>query len=79
MHCLIDDGTIVAAHSNSSEHGKGMGIKAHDGMIAFLCHRCHFEIDQGNLLDREARRELWFRAMARTYMALWDQGLIKVA
>lgn len=79
MHCGAEDGTVVAAHSNASEHGKGLGIKAHDGMIAFLCHRCHFELDQGNTLERAAKRELFMRALARTYMRLWDLGLIKVA
>jgi hypothetical protein len=30
-------GTTVAAHSNLVEHGKGIGIKAPDCLIAWLC------------------------------------------
>lgn len=47
QYCGADDGTTVAAHSNQQRHGKGMGIKAHDCFVAYLCFRCHSWIDQG--------------------------------
>jgi hypothetical protein len=47
MFCGNDDGTIVAAHSNQSRHGKGLGLKAHDCFVAFLCAHCHHWLDQG--------------------------------
>lgn len=76
--CRCEDGTIVAAHSNLLEHGKGKGIKAHDGMSAWLCHRCHAEYDQGKLMDREQRRDFILTAICRTYMRMWDAEMIEV-
>lgn len=76
--CNAQDGTIVAAHSNLIEHGKGMGSKAHDGMAAWLCHRCHSQLDQGGALTKAERTEYTLRAICRTYIQLWNQGLIEV-
>ena len=76
--CDSQDGTIVAAHSNLYEHGKGKGLKAHDGMHAWLCHRCHFELDQGKNMSKEERRVYTLEAICRTYMKMWTQELIEV-
>ena len=59
-------GTTVSAHSNYSEHGKGMGKKAEDCYIAFLCYQCHMEIDQG-AESYDAKKERWYKGMAKTY------------
>lgn len=77
--CNAQDGTIVAAHSNLMEHGKGMGAKAHDGMMAWLCNCCHSELDQGTRLSKSERREYILTAICRTYKEMWDQQLIEVA
>lgn len=66
QHCGIQDGTVCAAHSNESRHGKGMGQKASDSCIAALCHRCHGLLDQGKDLSREERREMWANAHMNT-------------
>lgn len=76
--CGNDDQTIVAAHSNLLEHGKAKGLKAHDGMTAWLCYRCHCQLDQGKDLSKSDRRDLTLTAICRTYQKLWDQGLIEV-
>lgn len=76
--CGTQDGTIVAAHSNLGEHGKGMGHKAHDGMTMWLCYRCHVDLDQGTRMDRVQRRSFTLEAICKTYQQLWDQELIKV-
>lgn len=76
--CLNLNNTVVAAHSNLGEHGKGMGNKAHDGMTAWLCYRCHTRLDQGSDMNREQKREFMLTAICRTYMHLWEQGLIGV-
>jgi len=76
--CHTQDDTIVAAHSNLMEHGKGMGHKAHDGMTAWLCHRCHSQLDQGSLMSKEERNVYTLRAICRTYVHMWDQQLIEV-
>lgn len=87
-NCGADDGTIVAAHSNWSEHGKGMSIKAHDCFIAHLCARCHSWLDQGGIgMDPTGsfaptyadKREMFRRAMDKTTLRLWEQRKVKTA
>ena len=77
--CGADDWTIVSAHSNLSEHGKGFGIKADDSMVAWLCHRCHSEYDQGSKMNKAQKREFILTAIAKTYQEMWIKGLIGVA
>jgi len=74
MACGIQDGTVVAAHSNQSKHGKGRGIKASDQYVAALCHRCHFEVDQGKG-TREEKNAIWDEAHRLTRMILEKDGL----
>jgi hypothetical protein len=76
--CGNQDGTTVAAHSNLPEHGKGMGIKADDCMSAWLCYRCHSNLDQGGEMSRADRRDYTLTAICKTYQEMWRQGLIGV-
>jgi hypothetical protein len=79
VSCGADDGTIVWAHSNSSRHGKGMGIKAHDLFGAYLCHKCHSVFDNGsgepllllliNCRFPHPNKERWFFDM-------WERSMI---
>jgi hypothetical protein len=78
MHCGMQDGTIVAAHSNWSRHGKGMSIKAHDCFIAFLCSSCHHEIDQGSKLTKIERQQMWQDAFEKTLLHLWSTERLTV-
>lgn len=51
-----------AAHSNSSKHGKGRGIKACDSKTVSLCASCHEAFDQfklGNREESEALFDVW--------------------
>lgn len=66
QNCGSQDGSVCAAHSNQSKHGKGMGIKASDAAIAALCAACHHQVDQGLHLSRAERLELWNEAHAKT-------------
>lgn len=76
------------AHSNLSEHGKGKGLKAHDAFFAALCHQCHAWADnQGGhgkdptgtyLNNPEAKREMFVRAMHKTWLHLFQRGWLKV-
>ena len=68
-------GTTVSAHSNLLEHGKSMGRKADDCYIAFLCHKCHSRIDQGNG-TYEDKKLLWLEAMAKTYHYLMTHNYL---
>lgn len=76
-HCGIEDGTVVAAHSNQIRDGKGKGIKAHDWAIAALCHQCHHELDQGAALAKFQRHQMWEDAHRKTIGWLFERGLIK--
>lgn len=71
----VTDGTIVAAHSNQQRDGKGMGIKAHDYRVAYICHNCHNEIDNGKLTRQEAV-EKWEEAHRKSIAWLFDTGII---
>ena len=75
IECGIEDETVVAAHSNQ---GKGMGIKAPDSTIMFLCYRCHTEYDCGKTMTRDEKREFAYRNNAKTLRMLLEQGYLDV-
>lgn len=75
QHCGVDDGTVVGAHSNMAEHGKGRGIKASDDRAASLCHRCHMAVDQGRCMSRTERVRVWTLAHIKTVLELVRRGL----
>ena len=78
MSCMrTSDGTIVASHSNSSAHGKGMGIKASDAMICYICFKCHSEIDSGKK-SREEKIYKWEQAFIRTMRWLFESGNVTI-
>jgi hypothetical protein len=79
MLCGAEDGTIVAAHANWSDFGKGMSHKASDAAIAFLCFHCHSQIDQGSKLSKEARRAFWMEAAVKTWVWLIETGKVVLA
>lgn len=57
-----------AAHSNSSKHGKGRGIKAGDAYTVPLCVVCHQLFDQfrlGTRAESEAMFEQWLEKTER--------------
>ncbi|WP_335954054.1 hypothetical protein [Acinetobacter higginsii] len=59
-----------AAHSNSSKHGKGRGIKASDEFTVPLCHSCHSQFDQfklGTRQESEALFEQWLEKTERMF------------
>lgn len=64
QNCGIDNG-VQAAHTNWGG-GKGRGIKADDNLVAALCLKCHYEIDQGAHLSKNERQEMWSKAHQKT-------------
>ena len=57
-----------AAHSNSSKHGKGRGIKSSDIYTIPLCAICHAAFDQfqlGTRQESEALFEGWLEKTER--------------
>lgn len=73
--CGRNDGSTVAAHRN---HGKGMAMKAPDYAVAWLCHGCHAELDQGKDMTRDERRAFWLEAHARTVAQWFEQGKVAI-
>ena len=73
-----NDGTIVAAHSNQLRDGKGMGNKAADYRVAFICSCCHSELDQGKAMSREEKVAFWERAHRNTVAWLFESGKVVV-
>jgi hypothetical protein len=60
---------VQAAHTNWGG-GKGRGIKADDNLVAALCLRCHYEIDQGTKLSKVERQLAWKGAHRKTVQTL---------
>jgi hypothetical protein len=69
--CGMDNG-VQAAHSNWGG-GKGKSIKADDNLVAALCLKCHYEIDQGAHLSKDERKDMWLKAHTATIEALGDR------
>ncbi|MDN8174079.1 hypothetical protein QZK03_15055, partial [Acinetobacter baumannii] len=55
-----------AAHSNSSKHGKGRGIKASDEFTVPLCHKCHYLFDTYQLGTRQESEAMFERWLEKT-------------
>jgi hypothetical protein len=79
QHCGLQDGTVVAAHSNQLRDGKGRGIKAHDYRVAALCYECHSKLDQGNKMTREERFEMWEEAHRNTIGWLFEHDMLTIS
>jgi len=75
VECGARDGTVVSAHSNN---GKGMGLKASDATIMFLCYRCHTEYDQGKSMDKAEKVDFAYRNNAKTLRRLIEEELLVV-
>ena len=56
--CGIEDGTVVAAHSNQMRDGKSTSMKSNDHRIAAMCYKCHSNLDQGS--KKEKKKNLVF-------------------
>ena len=77
MYCgTAGHGNIVAAHSNQQRDGKGLGTKAHDFRVAFLCDRCHYLVDQSDV-SYECKVEIWEGAHRNTIFYLFMSGVVK--
>ncbi|ANT40778.1 DUF968 domain-containing protein [Acinetobacter baumannii] len=63
-----------AAHSNSSKHGKGRGIKASDEFTVPLCAICHGLFDQFNLGTRQESEAMFERWLEKTERMLNLKG-----
>ncbi len=71
-------GTTVAAHSNSLAHGRGMGHKAPEYYVAYLCQSCHDTVDgRHGGFTKEEKRGMWLDAFVKTVAIWFDEGIVK--
>lgn len=75
-------GYTVAAHCNDSLF-KGIGRKAPDWMVAYVCGDpggCHDQIDgRAGGLSKDAKRAMWDRAYKLTVNIWFSRGWVRVA
>ena len=66
-----------AAHSNSSKHGKGRGIKASDQFTIPLCAICHAAFDKFELGTRQESEDMFEKWLEKTerMLNLEDDGV----
>jgi hypothetical protein len=84
QHCGTENGTTVAAHSNLGSDGKGIGKKADDCFVAFLCDTCHDNYDRKRVCDGMGITKYYLcgqedfdRAMKKTWRLLLINGVLK--
>lgn len=63
--CRDNPDTVVPAHANLLELGKGKGKKVDDLYTVPACFQCHAELDQGKTLTKAERRKAWIDAYNR--------------
>jgi hypothetical protein len=73
-------GQVVACHSNSQKFGHGMGQKASDFPVAYLCDKCHALVDGriGPHLSRVDREMVWYEGACLSCMWLMSEGYLEV-
>ena len=80
MVCNRNPQTTVWAHSNKSEHGKGMGLKAEDQYGAYACSTCHAVYDgqmkRPDWMSKEFVDESFSDAMEISRDILRKKGLL---
>ena len=79
FHCgARNRGDVVACHSNSLQHGKGMGQKAHD-VPAYLCGECHSLLDgRAGSLTRHEKDVMFLSAAFDSMVWLLQAGYLQV-
>ena len=73
VHCGAHDGSVVWAHSNEQQHGKGHSCKAHDLLGNYLCFKCHLQYDSGSKLSREEKRAFFRDCYPRTMVRVAEK------
>jgi hypothetical protein len=77
--CTNETETVVWAHSNETEDGKGIGIKARDEEGCFACFSCHAWYDGGYVhfgVDRDYVRGRFNVAREVSQAILKTKGLM---
>lgn len=77
--CNGNSKTVVWAHANSLQFGKGIGMKTHDLLGAYACQRCHDAYDRRirTQHDREFVEKCFMEGHMKSLKILIEEGLIK--
>ena len=79
--CLGREDTVVPAHDNNLNAGKGMSIKADDCFAIPACFNCHDEYDGRThtaALSKQDRQWYFDKGLRRWLKYLWSHNLIQV-
>ncbi len=78
--CVGGNETSVPAHSNDPAHSKGIGRKAHDCYVVFVCMACHDWLDGRvtNPAPKEDRQYVWELAYMRQILEWLRTGVLVV-
>ena len=77
--CSYDPATVVLAHSNRYEDGKGMGLKSDDAKGCYACYQCHMWLDHGwaqTNATKEEMNQAFDEAREKTGIILARKGLL---
>lgn len=72
--------TVVWCHSPFQEHGKGVGVKAHDIAGCYGCAECHAYLDllsKQEGVPHDERLLLFYRACLRSLIVACREGVIR--
>jgi hypothetical protein len=72
--------TVVWCHSPFQEHGKGMGVKAHDLFGCYGCFECHTFLDLASkqeAMPHDERLLMFYRANSRSLLIVVQEGILK--
>ena len=80
--CNFNPETVVWCHSDYSEHGRGMGHKAHDVFGFYGCSGCNSWYDTQSKagkfsVSEDDRRWYYQRAHDRSLLKLLEKGVLR--
>lgn len=79
--CNHNSETVIWAHPNNGAAGKGMGMKAKNGLGSYCCSSCHDVIDGRAPRPAGMRKNdvdmAFHEGHQRSYVILIEKGLVK--
>lgn len=84
-HCFYcgetNHGHVVPCHANMQKFGKGMGEKASDVPIAFMCNLCHdlYDARMGKHLTQQERDLIFYEAACKTWLWMMQEKRLRLA
>lgn len=77
--CNGNTETVVWAHANSLQFGKGIGMKTHDLLGAYACQCCHDVYDRRikTTHERAFIESCFMEGHMKSLRILIDEGLVK--